>query len=105
MDEHHDPPSDVFRVDPGVWQMLQQDWGYPTIVGAHDELARWHAGLDDLAERLAATVPFVDRDAKGYHGPTIADHGVYTGQLVSLVARAASLIDEAYRLSLQRFST
>lgn len=85
--------------------MLQQDCGYPTIVGVHDELRQWHAGLEDLAQRMAATVSFVDRDAQGYDGPTIADHGVYTGQLVALVERAASLLDEAYRRSLQRFST
>jgi len=105
MEEHHDSPAIVFRVEAGVWQMLQQDSGYPTIIGVHDELAQWGAGLQDLAQRMAATVPFVDRDAEVYDGPAIADHGVYTDQLVSLVERAASLLDEAYRISLQRFAT
>ena len=88
-----------------VWQRLQREWEYPTIIGAHDELARWEYGLRDLAERLEATIPYLARDLKRLPRERLPEDVAYSQNQVYLVTVAADLLRQAYDLSLSRFST
>ena len=88
-----------------VWQELQKEWGYPTIIGAHVELFHWSDGLRDLAKRLTETIPFLERDLARGDRSLRHEDVVYTESEVFLVATAADLLEQASNLSVRRFST
>ncbi len=90
---------------PSVWPELQADWGYPTIIGAQDELYHWAQGLEDLAARLEETVDFLDRDLDRAERVKLPGDVAYSQQQIFLVRTASKMLEQASGLSLARFST
>jgi hypothetical protein len=104
--ESSEPREPIFVVDNTIWQWLQRDWGYPTIVGCHSELAGWESGLRDLAERILATIPYLESDlAGGRQDEDLQKNVKYTAEMARRVKQAAGLLESVYEMALARFST
>ena len=109
----------VYRIRPGVWQMVQSQWGYPTVVGLHDELTEWVRGLDDLQKRISETISFMPRDierestSRGFDidpesalfQRLVGVNQDYTRQILEAIEAAQTLIKNASGAAISRFST
>lgn len=109
----------VFCIRPGIWQLVQSQWGYPTVMGLHDELTEWARGLEDLQKRISETISFLPRDLEreSSNGGFDIDPesalfqrlvGVnqgYTRQILEAVEAAQTLIKNACGAAISRYST
>jgi hypothetical protein len=109
----------TFHIRHGVWQRVQSQWGYPTVIGLHDELSQWARGLADLQRRIKETLDHLPRDLEheneihhydlnlntelGRRFIEINEH--YTRQLIEAVRAAELLIGNASVTALSRYST
>jgi hypothetical protein len=105
----------VCRTAGSTWDLLTERWGYPTIVGVHDDLYRCARELMSLASGIEMTLPYVSRDlssvANEFMNSAASDETMihlnhaYTMQIVNLVRSASSLVEQAAEFALDRFGT